>query len=406
MKRRERCSAAVAIALCAFYSAPHLIADCPSPDSRFIGNLGGQSTIQWDFDDPAAEMTYFFVEDPSINEGAIRDPHLLREVIAFPLGGSLRETLFFADIGAGGLGTNGCPSAGMQGVFLFSDRRGTTCVAATGTISGEGEPPGWNFDVAAIQSSLPSEFGFGTVLTSSPIPVRAHNACLLPGDELKVGIVWEAPPCFSDAPLPSLSVSHFTVYEIDPVSGTRVALVDEDGSVTDTRALVRLAAPAGITLIAHVQVEATFANSGGRGTKGGVSELNFNPPSDPPGEFCGSAVQPVQIDVKPGNDTNVINLSSAGVIPVAILSSAVVDATLLDPASILLAGASVRMVGKSGRFLCREQDVNKDGLTDLVCDIETAQFLIQTGASAAVLEAMLSDGRRIRGEDTVTIVPE
>ena len=39
----------------------------------------------------------------------------------------------------------------------------------------------------------------------------------------------------------------------------------------------------------------------------------------------------VTIDIKPGSDPNSINLGSAGVIPVAILSSEAFDATTVDP---------------------------------------------------------------------------
>ena len=116
---------------------------------------------------------------------------------------------------------------------------------------------------------------------------------------------------------------------------------------------------------------------------------------------------PVDIDIKPGSDPNSINLSSAGVVPVAILSSAEFDAvTEVDRDTIALAGATVRMVGKSNKLLCHEKDVNDDGLDDLVCQVMTAGFMIEPGDSSAVLEAMTLDGEGIRGEDSVRIVPD
>ena len=64
------------------------------------------------------------------------------------------------------------------------------------------------------------------------------------------------------------------------------------------------------------------------------------------------------------------------------------------------------MVGKSNKFLCHEEDVNGDGVVDLVCKVETVQFLIEVGDSVAVLEAKTFGGVEIRGEDSVRIVPD
>ena len=113
----------------------------------------------------------------------------------------------------------------------------------------------------------------------------------------------------------------------------------------------------------------------------------------------------VDIDIIPGSAQNAVNLSGAGVIPVAILSSPTFDALQVDPATITLAGANVRMIGASNRFLCQARDVNKDGLTDLVCDVQTAQFLIQPGDSTATLEGATFGGTPIIGHDAIHIVP-
>lgn len=114
----------------------------------------------------------------------------------------------------------------------------------------------------------------------------------------------------------------------------------------------------------------------------------------------------VAIDIKPGSDPNSINLSSAGVIPVAILSSTSFDATTVNPDTITLAGASVKVTGKSGKYLCHTEDVNNDALPDLVCQVYTAEFMIETGETVAVLLAKTFDNKSIRGEDNVRIVPD
>ena len=117
-------------------------------------------------------------------------------------------------------------------------------------------------------------------------------------------------------------------------------------------------------------------------------------------------VREVEIDIKPGSDPNSINLSSAGVIPVAILSSETFDALTVDEETIFLESAGVKMAGRSGNFLCHEEDVNSDGLDDLVCQVETAFFMIDEGAGTAELTAETFDGTPIRGVDSIQIVPD
>ncbi len=116
--------------------------------------------------------------------------------------------------------------------------------------------------------------------------------------------------------------------------------------------------------------------------------------------------QTVAIDIKPGSDNNSINLSSAGVIPVAILGSETFDATTVDEETIFLAGASVKLAGLSGEFSCQERDVNNDDYADLVCDVETAEFMIETGDDTVQLTAETFDGLAIKGTDSIRIVPD
>lgn len=47
-----------------------------------------------------------------------------------------------------------------------------------------------------------------------------------------------------------------------------------------------------------------------------------------------------------------------------------------------------------------------DGLNDLLCQVSTAQFLIQTGDSNAVLQAKTFAGQAIQGQEAITIVPQ
>ena len=92
-------------------------------------------------------------------------------------------------------------------------------------------------------------------------------------------------------------------------------------------------------------------------------------------------------------------------IPVAILSSPTFDARLVNPATVTLNGAKVKLTGKAGKFHCSAQDVNGDGLVDLLCYVETNQFVTEPGSAVAVLKARTTTNRPIRGEDSIQIVP-
>ncbi len=121
---------------------------------------------------------------------------------------------------------------------------------------------------------------------------------------------------------------------------------------------------------------------------------------------CPPPALAVLIDIKPGSDQNKITLSSAGLISVAILSSATFNATTVNPETVRFAGVGIKMVGKSNKYLSHERDVNNDGLLDLVCQILTENWTIQPGQTIAELEAATYDGQSIRGGDFISIVPD
>jgi hypothetical protein len=118
-----------------------------------------------------------------------------------------------------------------------------------------------------------------------------------------------------------------------------------------------------------------------------------------------SLIATVAIDIKPGTFPNTINLRSNGVVPVAILGSTAFDALQVDPASMTLAGAKVKVLGK-GQYSCHGEDVNRDGRPDLLCQFPTSQLVIRPGASTVALEGTTFAGARFRGEDTIRIVPD
>ena len=92
-------------------------------------------------------------------------------------------------------------------------------------------------------------------------------------------------------------------------------------------------------------------------------------------------------------------------VPVAIFSSNTFNATQVDPATVILSGASIKSVGKSNKLLANYEDVNGDGLIDLVCQAMTSNFHIEPGETTALFVAETFGGISVRGEDTVCIVP-
>lgn len=113
---------------------------------------------------------------------------------------------------------------------------------------------------------------------------------------------------------------------------------------------------------------------------------------------------PVTIDIKPGSDPNCVNSDSHGVIPVAILTTDTFDATTVDPLTVMLAGAEVRVKGKSGNAGSLE-DVNGDGYDDLVVQVYTKDLELVPGDAIAELTGETYGGIPIYGSDSVSIVP-
>jgi hypothetical protein len=143
-----------------------------------------------------------------------------------------------------------------------------------------------------------------------------------------------------------------------------------------------------------------------------VTDVVIQACDDPSQNACGDSVTTtgtislvVAIDIKPRSDENRINLHSNGPVPVAILGSPTFDATQVDPATVRVAGARVGLIGKSDKSPCDLEDVNDDGYFDLVCRVRLADSMLEVGDTIAVLEARTFAGERIRGEDSIKIVP-
>jgi uncharacterized repeat protein (TIGR01451 family) len=111
------------------------------------------------------------------------------------------------------------------------------------------------------------------------------------------------------------------------------------------------------------------------------------------------------IDIKPGSYPNSINPKSKGNIPVAILSSATFDAPSQVEKTSLTFG---RTGDEQSLAFCNPngEDVNGDGLLDLICHFETQKTGFQSGDTQGVLKGKTVDGTPIKGTDSVKIVSQ
>jgi len=110
----------------------------------------------------------------------------------------------------------------------------------------------------------------------------------------------------------------------------------------------------------------------------------------------------VPIDIKPGENPAAINSQSRGTIPIAILSSAAFDAVTQVDQTLLTFGRTGNE--KSLAFCSGPQDVNGDGILDLICHFDTLMTGFQTGNTMGVLHGKTIDGNAITGSDSVLIV--
>jgi hypothetical protein len=130
----------------------------------------------------------------------------------------------------------------------------------------------------------------------------------------------------------------------------------------------------------------------------------------------------VPVDVKPTSCPNPLNVTSKGVLPVAILGTADMDVTTIDPATVLLVGASPLrwniqdvatpyepFVDKPlDAYACNEY--GPDGYVDLVFHFGTQAVVAAIGPVSdgdvliLSLTGNLYDGTPIVGEDVVKII--
>ncbi|MHC4329366.1 MAG: hypothetical protein ACYSWW_14735 [Planctomycetota bacterium] len=124
----------------------------------------------------------------------------------------------------------------------------------------------------------------------------------------------------------------------------------------------------------------------------------------------------VQIDVKPGDNSNIINPRSNGKVAVAVLSDGTFDATQVLPETVYFAGAGVAKNDK-GKYMAHAEDIDEDGNDDMVFHFQTSELELEGGVITLTLTGQLggsqmavesagqvNDGTVISGTDNVQVL--
>ncbi|HEV8557140.1 MAG TPA: SdrD B-like domain-containing protein [Actinophytocola sp.] len=107
-------------------------------------------------------------------------------------------------------------------------------------------------------------------------------------------------------------------------------------------------------------------------------------------------------DIKPLSFPSSVNLKKEGVVPVAILSTVEFDAVALVDRQTLTFGATGL---ESSWIRCGSpgEDVNGDGLLDLICQFDTKKTGLTCTSTSATVMGYSTDGRRFEGQDDIKI---
>jgi probable HAF family extracellular repeat protein len=127
-------------------------------------------------------------------------------------------------------------------------------------------------------------------------------------------------------------------------------------------------------------------------------------PASPTGGFVAFPAVAATIDIKPGDSANAINLRSSGTVPVAMFSSASFDAKTVDPLTVTLASAPVKLRGK-GTAMASFEDVNRDGRLDLVVHVDTSALQASDTDVEVRLQGRTYGGIFIVGTDSIRVTP-
>lgn len=104
---------------------------------------------------------------------------------------------------------------------------------------------------------------------------------------------------------------------------------------------------------------------------------------------------PVSFDIIPA----VINLKSKGVTPAAVYSTAEFDASMIDISTLTINGLPVLEVHGKGHI----EDVNRDGLPDMMLHFNTQLMGLTAGNFEATLKGSTTENKKFTGSDIVLV---
>jgi hypothetical protein len=108
------------------------------------------------------------------------------------------------------------------------------------------------------------------------------------------------------------------------------------------------------------------------------------------------------IDIAPDDPDNEINLANDKHVDVIVFSNALLDATQIDPASVLFADASIQQ-RKNGNIVYTFTDADGDGLDDFSARFSVNELQLDASDTSATLFGATYEGTLLIGSDSVII---